>query len=258
MLTASIVCPHCQKSDLATFGELVEYGQRSQVDVDTAERTIDLERKLAQQNHSANAQPKGSEARPILDDLLPVAGILVCQACAEPMLALVEMTRIDLINHKKELHKLGAKASTRFSMDDLKIYPEPQSLVAHPAWPDRVKKLMPDIDKMLQQHFEPSIVISTSRTVIDVCMKDLEGEGRDIFGRINDLLEKGLITKPIADWAHKVRILGRDATHDADGSREEARDLVNFIHFFLRATYELSAEVRSADQHRCDVGTKPA
>lgn len=79
--------------------------------------------------------------------------------------------------------------------------------------------------------------------MIDLCTKDLGGEGKSIFDRINDLLAKGIITKPIADWAHKVRLLGRDATHDADGTVEEVAELVNFIHFFLKAAYELSDDI---------------
>ncbi|AZV00207.1 hypothetical protein pben1_p50 [Paracoccus phage vB_PbeS_Pben1] len=96
---------------------------------------------------------------------------------------------------------------------------------------------------MIQQRFDPSIPIATSRTVIDLCTKDLGGKGKSIYDRINDLLSKGVITKPIADWAHKVRLLGADATHDADGTEEEVIELVNFIHFFLKAAYELSSDI---------------
>ncbi|GGO26661.1 hypothetical protein GCM10010991_07530 [Gemmobacter aquaticus] len=105
---------------------------------------------------------------------------------------------------------------------------------------------MPDIERMLQQSFDPSIAVATCRTVIDLCTKDLGGTGKNIADRIDSLLVKGVITKPIADWAHHIRSLGANATHDADGGEDEARAFATFLRFFLRAAYELGADVKSA------------
>lgn len=245
MLTASIVCPHCSTVELAVFGDLVEFGYREVVDVKTAENQKTFDGRRYSASSVTDVMPKHKRSRAIADDMLPVAGILVCQGCHLPILATLEMTRVEMVNHYKEMHKIGttSRANTRFTMSELRLFPEPQILSHHSAWPERIQVLVPDIDRLLQQRFDPSIIIASERSVIDLCMKDLGGSGRDIYARINDLLEQGVITKPIADWSHKVRLLGRDATHDAEGTLEEAQELFRFILFFLRAAYELNADI---------------
>lgn len=247
MLTASIVCPHCHKADLATFADLVEYGPRETIGEADAKKAMDYEIKISRPSHHQDISPKNRRNRPVADDLLPVASILICQKCFLPMMATVQMTRIELINHQKQLHKLGSGvANTRFDMDELTIYPEPPEPVAHKSWPEKAQRLMIDIDRMVQQGMDPSIIIATCRTVIDLCTKDLGGEGTNIFSRINALLAKGIITKPIADWAHKIRSLGADATHDAEGTDDEAAEFASFLKFFLKASYELSFDMKKA------------
>jgi hypothetical protein len=99
---------------------------------------------------------------------------------------------------------------------------------------------------MLAVGISPSVILSTSRTILDLTTKKLKGDGKTIFDRIKDLRSQGVITEPIAEWAHRLRQFGNDATHDGKGTREQAAELVAFIRFFLRATYELSAEIKEA------------
>lgn len=243
MLTASIVCPHCQKSDLAVFAELHEIGAKAEVTEDVAARLATLEKSpasTAKMHHQSLLRNR----EPLAYDKVPCASLLFCQRCFMPILAIFRISRIEYANHVLDLRKIGTgQGNSRLSMDDLSLFPAPQENNFHQAWPSRVQRLVPDIERALQAHLDPSIAIATCRTVIDVCMKDLGGEGRDIFSRINDLLKKGVITKPIADWAHQVRLLGADATHDAEGTEEDAKELLRFIRFFLQAAYELGAEI---------------
>lgn len=248
MLTASIVCPHCDKSDLATFTELHEFGVKEVVSEETGDLILKIEKNFtetAKYNLHPRRKTKGDD---IYNELVPCACLLFCQNCFNPIMAVTELSRVDIANHVLYMKKISSgHKSSRLTMDRLTLFPEPKSPASHPSWPDRIQKLVPDIERILQHRLDPSIAISTERTVIDICMKDLGGDGRDIFNRINSLLEKGVITKPIADWAHKVRLLGRDATHDADGTLEEAHELLEFIKFFLRAAYELTYEASKLD-----------
>jgi hypothetical protein len=47
-------------------------------------------------------------------------------------------------------------------------------------------------------------------------------------------------------WAHEVRIIGRDATHDEDAvTQEEATDMQAFVELFLVYAFDLPSRIKT-------------
>lgn len=85
------------------------------------------------------------------------------------------------------------------------------------------------------------------RRAIERAVKDIDAAGKgDLKDRINALVSKGLIIKPMADWAHEVRLGGNEAVHDEDDlTKEEAVLLRGFADAFLEAAYTMPTRVAS-------------
>jgi len=94
------------------------------------------------------------------------------------------------------------------------------------------------------------------RKAIDVATKDLirknwpeneveKGIKEVLVARIERLHARGLLTEALKDWAHQVRIGGKDAAHDEDPfTKEQAQSLHQFTRLFLTYTYTMPEEVR--------------
>lgn len=62
--------------------------------------------------------------------------------------------------------------------------------------------------------------------------------------RINTLAADGKLTQDIADWAHSIRTLGNEATHDEDEPTDEnVADLAAFTRVVLEYLYTMPAKV---------------
>lgn len=124
----------------------------------------------------------------------------------------------------------------------------PETLKAkdHPAWPAKIRSMFADVQLMAAEKKSPAFVVSGCRTVLEQALKELKGEGRNNFERIDDLAGKGVITAPMKDWAHRVRKLGNDAIHDVEADPKEAEELVAFVLMFLEMTFTLPHTIQGA------------
>ena len=85
------------------------------------------------------------------------------------------------------------------------------------------------------------------RRVIQECIIDKGGEGKDLYHQIDDLAVKRIITDDIKDWAQEIRILGRDGAHadvPTDVGEEEAKFAVEFTEELLNYVYILKARLQ--------------
>lgn len=63
------------------------------------------------------------------------------------------------------------------------------------------------------------------RVLIEVICKDKEAEGRDLYNKIGDLVDKGVLTPPSVEILHKLRVMGNDSAHQAAPSSSEQLNL---------------------------------
>jgi hypothetical protein len=52
------------------------------------------------------------------------------------------------------------------------------------------------------------------RAIVETVCKDKQANGTDLFHKINDLVNQGVLTRDGADILHKLRTLGNDAAHE--------------------------------------------
>lgn len=83
------------------------------------------------------------------------------------------------------------------------------------------------------------------RRALELTMKD---KGPALKGtlekRIDALATEGKLTADIAEWAHSIRTLGNEATHDEEEpTDEDVADLAAFTRVVLEYLYTMPAKV---------------
>ena len=95
-----------------------------------------------------------------------------------------------------------------------KVLREAHGIVRDESLPEIIREQFIFIQEDAKKKRNPAGILSGARSCLDVALKSLgeeEGGRRD---RINNLANKGIITKDIAAWAQKLWKDGSDATHD--------------------------------------------
>ncbi|WP_439235148.1 DUF4145 domain-containing protein [Lonepinella koalarum] len=85
------------------------------------------------------------------------------------------------------------------------------------------------------------------RKTLEFALKLLDDNtDKNLNWRINALVKNGLLVKSMGDFAHRIRALGNDATHD-DISLDELQELRLFTQLFLQYTFTLPAMIPDID-----------
>jgi hypothetical protein len=121
------------------------------------------------------------------------------------------------------------------------VYPPEAKPDEDQDWPSDIAPIFRDAQKMLSQQMTPSLIISACRSVLDMATAQLlQGTPEKVLmRRIERLHADGVITKPIADWAHQIRIDGNESVHEGRGEVEDARVYVQFLKIFLNVAFSL-------------------
>lgn len=169
-----------------------------------------------------------------------------CSSCGRPVLLELDVDRYYLQSLREYIsnpeHRYNGPAP-----QILHVWPEPATPYAHPSLPEQIRKDFISLQLILPQMANsPWMGISACRTILESAVKHLGGEGRDLYGRIRDLAQKGILSGVMADWADVLRLLGNEAVHETAGTFAEVQELVEFTKLFLQYTFELPAKVKDA------------
>lgn len=84
------------------------------------------------------------------------------------------------------------------------------------------------------------------RAIVETICKDLNAEGRDLYGKINTLKDKSIVTQEGADTLHKLRVLGNSAAHEVKAHNSQQLELaLQIIEHMLEGTYIIPGRVES-------------
>lgn len=89
------------------------------------------------------------------------------------------------------------------------------------------------------------------RRAVQECIIDKGGEGKMLYNQIDNLAEKRIITDDIKEWAHEIRLLGRDGAHadvPTDVGEKEANFAIEFTGELLNYVYILKARLQKHRQ----------
>jgi hypothetical protein len=81
-----------------------------------------------------------------------------------------------------------------------------------------------------------------ARAALQRAARLLKAEGKDLYNEIENLKEKGTITKQLADFAHEVRITGNDMAHPeeiTEVNQQEIEESLEFLDGFLETVFVL-------------------
>lgn len=95
------------------------------------------------------------------------------------------------------------------------------------------------------------------------CLKALcnsfHASGKSLQARLDTLCEREVIEKRLTRWAHGVRVIGNEAAHDTDAelSKDDARDALEFTEALLMYVFALSARFSAFSARRGQASTGP-
>ncbi|TYG33576.1 DUF4145 domain-containing protein [Lonepinella koalarum] len=130
---------------------------------------------------------------------------------------------------------------------ELDWFPKPPTPEIPEYLPDDVKRKFSAGEKIYFQskHDENLIEFAGTayRSALEVALKQLDDStDKNLNWRINSLVKKGLLVKSMGDFAHRIRSLGNDATHDMI-SLSALEELRLFVSLFLQYTFTLPAMI---------------
>ncbi len=93
------------------------------------------------------------------------------------------------------------------------------------------------------------------RTVQLICLDKGADSRKKLNEQIDQLLENGIITKDIQEWAHEVRFLGNDAAHPNKNTvnQDDAKDILDLLESLCEVLYVAPAKAAKRKQKRTSV-----
>lgn len=169
------------------------------------------------------------------------AAIASCPECLKPTLLYIKAPLKNLDVIREALKKGAGIVNPPFEI----VYALPEVAVAVTSvkWPPKIQKLFRGAQDHHNTSDVPEMTISACRSVMEVAIKDLGGEGASFKKRITDLKTKNLITKSMEEWAMSLWEDGNAAVHEIEGTKEQAQKLIDFLRLFLSQVYDLPASI---------------
>lgn len=201
-----------------------------------------------QQGHSLN--DKLSFRHVHATDKVTAASWSQCPRCNYPTMIIFETTS-DALNSLQIVDRRNDSVGLRIPiLDVLKQYPPEQKPSADPLWPDSIRRNFSDAQKMHTQGISPSIVLTTCGTVLELALKELDPsqDRKNLYQRIECLHKSGVITSPIKDWAHDLRLDRNNAVHDGEGEAKDATEYIEFLKIFFNMAFSLPARIAQKRQ----------
>ncbi|MBW8285067.1 MAG: DUF4145 domain-containing protein [Rhizobium sp.] len=175
----------------------------------------------------------------------------ICPRCNDPTLFDFTTRKRYIEDIRKNLNETQGLVGGSTLITITATFPPVREPETDPAWPESLLRQFSDAQRMLDQDMTPSTITATCRTVLDIATKCLDDTlaKLSLQKRIDQLLSSGVITKPIADWGHAIRLDGNEAVHEGIGNRRDAEQYVAFLKMFLNMAFSLPKRIseRSAD-----------
>lgn len=187
------------------------------------------------------------------------ANEIICPFCGERGNWSVEFsTQKKQPNGHKVLHydtlKCGSCASyvqvfwsAGSELHDFRVQPWPLKVGKAPEhWPEDIGRYWLQAKKNIKDESWDAAAVM-ARSALQLSLRDQGATGRTLQAEIDDLANKGVLPSLMRDWAHEVRALGNDSAHptpsQAPTDSKDARDIVQFLDFFLEYSYSLPKRI---------------
>lgn len=124
-------------------------------------------------------------------------------------------------------------------------YPRPTADKKYPNTPAHIAEAASEAYKVhsLEAYRATAILC---RAVIEAICKDHKAEGRDLFKKIDNLYDQGLIRLFVKETAHLLRAIGNDMAHgdfEQEFTSDDADNILGFMDSILDEVYESTAKL---------------
>lgn len=125
------------------------------------------------------------------------------------------------------------------------------------AVPLTIRLAMPDLLEDASRRRNAAACLTTCGGVLEVALKALEeSAGLEVKAkdslvvRIDRLREASVITGPVAEWAHEIRLDRNASAHELIGDPDLARAYADFLKLFIEVGFELPNKIRAIKMHK--------
>jgi len=213
-------CPHCANQVDFHVGHIAQYNIRNP--------------------HEAVPAISVTQCEP--GELTDAYGTAACPLCHAPVMILFQAAWQDI----GEIIKCGNDRNRLFRKTPptiTGIYPEKKQARMHASYPAEIQELFKLVQEMLHRDELPAAIVSMCGSVLEVSLKELGAKGKRFVDMIDDCHHQGMITSPIRDWFHHLRLERNQATHEIKASRKQAEEIVAFLIFFLEMAFVIPDEI---------------
>ncbi|UXA51599.1 DUF4145 domain-containing protein [Xanthomonas prunicola] len=132
-------------------------------------------------------------------------------------------------------------------LHDFRVQPWPLKLDKAPDhWPGAIGRYWLQAKRNIKdENWDAAAVMA--RSALQLSLRDQGASGRTLQAEIDDLAIKGVLPSLMRDWVHEVRSLGNDSAHPSPSQGptepQDARDIVQFLDFFLEYSYSLPKRI---------------
>jgi len=126
------------------------------------------------------------------------------------------------------------------------FWPEPPSPIIPEYLPPGVQRVLIQAERNFADAGNEDAAGSMYRKALDVGLKQVDpNRAGSLAARIDALAKAGQLTPDVAEWAHRVRMLGNEAVHEEEPpSRADIEDLRGITEMVLRYLFTLPEMVR--------------
>jgi len=113
-------------------------------------------------------------------------------------------------------------------------------------WPADVGRQWLDARRSLEgQNWDGASLMA--RSAVQLIARYQKAKGENLKQEIDDLASRGILPPIMKEWSHAVRELANVSAHPKPGAKgttpKDARDVVEFLSFLLRITYDLPHQI---------------
>jgi len=156
-------------------------------------------------------------------------------------------------------HELFSQAgkSESYPVRGVSIIPEPPPIYYEESVPEDIRKAFYEVQKAFRIAEEDFTLHAMGcRAVVEralkIYLKEILGVSEDdikgisLKKAIDRLVKECILPEPMGEWAHHIRLLGNEATHELSASKEEVKELINFTRFLLDYLFVLPCKLQRA------------
>lgn len=235
MFTKTLNCGHCGNLVDFEFREVRDYRELPADELDA------LHRRFGGGKPVIGSSSLSSEVVRLKGQNANAASMCQCPRCNHPTMIIFETT-YEMLNGLMFIDEVKPSLGMKLSQCVVRAqYPEVEAVEADPVWPAKVRETFVEAQKMHRQGIMPAIVLTTCGTVLELALKELNPDDQksSLAKRIDKLHEAGVITSPIRDWAHDIRLDRNSAVHEGEGNRENADEYIAFLTMFFNMVFSL-------------------